>query len=276
MPEEAELAPIPEHPALDLRWPSGAASTVVVADLHLGLGAPEVGRGGPSEALARAMAHDLVAIGQERRAAGFLVVGDVKHPIVGVPRALRPVVFDFFSTLLAEGFSVEVILGNHDVGLAAALPREVIVHGPAGIVRGGAGFFHGHRWPSNRVLRARRLVVGHLHPGYRFAPTAATPAAKERCWVRAERPPPPRSKRRRRRPVVAAEEVIVLPAFNPLAGAESLNRERPARGRSFLVARFLAGGSSRAYLLDGTDLGEVLNRPARPRGPAAVRAPTGP
>lgn len=275
MPEEAELAPVPEHPALEMRWPSGARPTVVVADLHIGLGAPEVGRGGPSEALARAMAHDLVGIGQERNAAGFLVVGDVKHPIVGVPRPLRPVVFDFFATLLAAGFDVEVILGNHDVGLPAALPREVTVHPASGIVRGGAGFFHGHRWPSNRVLRARRLVVGHLHPGYRFAPTAETPAAKERCWVRTERLPEPPPRRRRRRASIAAHEVIVLPAFNPLAGAESLNRDRPTRGRSFLVARFLAAGIPRAYLLDGTDLGTVLTSTDRRRGPTAPRATRG-
>jgi uncharacterized protein len=275
MPEPAILAPIRERPALEIRWASGSAPTVAVADLHLGLGAPESGRGGPSDALARSMAHDLVAIGQEVHAAGFLVVGDVKHPIVGVPAPLRPVLFDFFSTLLAEGFSVEVVLGNHDVGLARALPSEVTVHNASGIVRGGVGFFHGHRWPSNPVLRAPRLVVGHLHPGYRFAPTADTPAAKERCWVRAERPPEPRPARRRRRAPIAAREVIVLPAFNPLAGAESLNRERPARGRSFLVGRFLAPGEPRAYLLDGTDLGAVLRAPGNRRPPAAARASSG-
>ncbi|MCI4370982.1 MAG: metallophosphoesterase [Thermoplasmata archaeon] len=274
MREEAVLTPIPEHPALEFRAPSSPSPTVVVADLHIGLGAPVTGHGGPAEALARAMAYDLVGIGRERRAAGFLVVGDVKHPIVGVPRVLRPVVFDFFSTLLAEGFEAEVILGNHDVGLAAVLPREVTVHGAAGIVRDGVGLFHGHRWPSNPVLRARRLIVGHLHPGYRFAPTANSPAPKERCWVRAERPAEPRPVRRRRRAPIAAREVIVLPAFNPIAGAESLNRDRPSRGRSFLVRRFLAPGEPRAYLLDGTDLGAVLRAPAHRRGPATPRAST--
>lgn len=51
--------------------------------------------------------------------------------------------------------------------------------------------------------------------------------------------------------------MIVLPAYNPLAGTEALNRQRPARGRTFLYHRFLSQGSARAYLLDGTDLGPL-------------------
>lgn len=271
---EARLAPIPERPALEFLAARGAArTTVVVADLHLGLGAPPGSGMGPPGALARGMALDLLRLLEERSAQRLLVVGDVKHPIVGTPPPLRPVVFDFFSTFLAEGIGVEVVLGNHDVGLARWLPREAIVHPATGLLEGGVGFFHGHRWPSARVLRAQRLVLGHLHPGFRFAPTPEAPSAKQRCWVRVEPIPAPPPKRRRRRPPVTAREIIVLPPFNPIAGTEALNRERPARGRSFLVARFLSLGRPRAYLLDGTDLGEVLTRrSARPSG-SRSRAP---
>jgi metallophosphoesterase superfamily enzyme len=127
------------------------------------------------------------------------------------------------------------------------------------------GIFHGHCWPSNRVLRAPRLVVGHLHPGFRLAPSPDDAEGKRRCWVRLELPPPSaRPRRRRRHSVVRASELIVLPAFNPLAGVEALNRERPARGRTFLYGRFLSQGVARAYLLDGTDLGPLtLPRPPR-------------
>jgi uncharacterized protein len=155
-------------------------------------------------------------------------------------------------------------LGNHDVGLVRHLPREVEVHPSTGIVRGEVGIFHGHRWPSNAVLRAPRLVAGHLHPGFRLAPTVEFPEGKRRCWVRVERTPPPaRPKAARRRVHIEprAREVVILPAFNPMAGTESLNRERPARGRSFLYRRFLRDGVARAYLLDGTDVG-VLRLPS--------------
>ncbi|MCI4340183.1 MAG: hypothetical protein L3K06_00920 [Thermoplasmata archaeon] len=272
----AHLAPIPDRPVLELTERGGErARTIVLADLHLGLGSTEASTSVPPDALARTMAWDLVGLGRERRARGFLVVGDVKHPIVGTPPSLRPVVFDFFSTLLGAGFRAEVVLGNHDVGLARWLPREVTVHPARGVVRSGVGFFHGHRWPSNPVLRADRLVVGHLHPGYRFAPTPDAPSTKQRCWVRVPLDPPrDPPKRRRRHGPVLARELVVLPAFNPIAGTEALNRERPARGRSFLVNRFLSKGPARAYLLDGTDVGDVLTRwRSAPTNAPAVRVP---
>jgi metallophosphoesterase superfamily enzyme len=268
---EFVLRPVPGRAALEFLPPGGApGATIVIADLHLGLGVGERESGVPAESLARSMALELLAIASERGARGVVVVGDVKHPIVGTPPPLRPVVFDFFSTLLGAGLSAEVVLGNHDVGLVRWLPKEVRVHPAEGLLRSGVGFFHGHRWPSNRLLGARRLVVGHLHPGFRFAPTADAPAGKQRCWVRAELPePPPKSRRRRRHAALTAREVIVLPAFNPVAGTEALNQEHPHRGRSFLVARFLAPGRARAYLLDGTDLGPILTSPSVRRSAAA-------
>jgi hypothetical protein len=225
------------------------------------------------------MSWSLVELARSRSARGFLLAGDAKHPIVGVPRALRPVVFDFFSTLLAEGFAVELVLGNHDVGLEPYLPREVVVHPADGIVRYGVGVFHGHRWPSDAVLRARTIVCGHLHPAFRFAPTADQTVGKQRCWVRVEYPPAPRrpTKRRRRHALLAARELIVLPAFQPLCANEALNRLRPSRGRTFLVKRFLSRGRSRAYLLDGTDLGAVVTSgfADRPRGSPSGDPPGG-
>lgn len=189
------------------------------------------------------------------RTRGILIVGDVKHPIVGVPRALRAVLFDFFGALLSDGLRVEVVLGNHDVGIEPHLPREVVVHPSEGAVVNGVGLFHGHRWPSPRVLRASKLVAGHLHPGVRFAPTMDEPRSKQRAWVRVDLSGSPVQDREGHR--VRARELIVLPAFHPLAGTEALNRERPGRGRTFLYHRFLEAGSARAYLLDGTDVGPI-------------------
>ena len=110
---------------------------------------------------------------------------------------------------------------------------------------------------------APTLVAGHLHPGFRLAPTADFPEGKRRCWVRVERSPPPETKRSRRRRHIEprAREIVILPAFNPIAGTESLNRNQPTRGRSFLYQRFLRGGVARAFLLDGTDVG-VLTPPS--------------
>jgi len=268
------LRPIPDVPALRLETPDAPAS-VLVADLHLGLGGTAVRPGGPPEGSADRMAEELVRILHAARAGSLVVAGDVKHPIVGAPPPLRPILFDFFAHLLREGFAVEVVLGNHDVGLARLLPREVVVHSAAGLVRAGVGIFHGHRWPSSPVLRQAQLVTGHLHPGFRLAPTSEEPDGKRPCWVRVELPPPlPRPKRPLRHGPIRARELVVLPAFNPLSGIEALNRQRPGRGRSFLFGRFLSRGEARAYLLDGTDLGRIVTTGLpRPGRRAAARAP---
>ena len=271
------LRPVPDVPALVLEPEGPGDRSLIVADVHLGLGASAERPGGPPEASGERLAASLLLTARAEQVHRIVIAGDVKHPIVGTPPALRPVVFELFRALLAEGFDVDVVLGNHDVGLERHLPREVTVQPASGAVYDGVGVFHGHAWPSAAVLRAPQLVAGHLHPGFRLAPSPDDPSGKRRCWVRLEfPPPPPRKGRRRRRHEIRARELVVLPAFNPLAGTEALNRQRPARGRTFLYLRFLSRGTPRAYLLDGTDLGP-LSLPRSEGSPRAARGvPRGP
>ncbi len=254
----AEVEPIRGSPALRLRPRASEGPTLVVADLHIGLGGIGERPGGPPEASAESMAESLVDLLDRTRASRLVVAGDVKHPIVGTPAPLRGVIFDFFGALLRTGHRIEVVLGNHDVGLTPWLPREVRVVPATGTVRSGVGIFHGHRWPSDRVLGSDIVVAGHLHPGFRLAPSPDDPSGKRPCWVRVRREPLP-VVRHRSGPhaPLRAREVVILPPFNPIAGLEALNRERLSRGRSFLFARFLSDGEARAYLLDGTDLGPL-------------------
>ncbi len=257
------VRPVPGAAALRIETEEGRRS-LVVADVHLGLGGTSERPGGPPEGSAGVLAGTLRGWAEQSGAGRIVIAGDVKHPIRGTPPPLRPVVFDFFAALLGAGLEVDVVLGNHDAGLVRYLPREVRVHAATGAVIDGVGVFHGHTWPTNAVLRAPTLVVGHLHPGFRLAPSPDDPEGKRRCWLRVAFPPPAARPRRRRRHELRAREMIVLPAFHPLAGTEALNRQRPARGRTFLYRRFLANGVTRAYLLDGTDLG-VLTPPVPPR-----------
>jgi uncharacterized protein len=258
-----------------LRWDSSRGRTLVVADLHIGLGDPR-GRGtGLAEGGAGAMARELLDLAHRERAHRVVVAGDLKHPIVGAPGRVGALLFGFCSELLTAGLELEVVTGNHDVGLARHLPREVEVHGPGGLLRDSVGLFHGHRWPEPELDRARSLVAGHLHPGFRLASGTGGGPEKLRCWLRVEysdrlRPRRPGGRR------MQARELLVLPAFNPLGGIETLNRSAPRRGRSFLFRRFLAGTRPRVFLLDGLEVGTIPTPPrpdaARPRARTA-RAP---
>ncbi|MCI4324794.1 MAG: hypothetical protein L3K00_02775 [Thermoplasmata archaeon] len=269
----AAIRPIPGAAALSVNPTDPRDRWVVIADLHLGLAEGARSLPPPPEADPRRLAASLVGIVRSVEAHRVVVAGDVKHPIVGTPKALRPVVFEFFAKLLSEGISTEVVLGNHDVGLVPHLPREVVVHPARGMVRDGVGVFHGHRWPSEEVLDCERIVAGHLHPGYRFAPSGTSPSGKLACWIRAEFPPLPAKSPPRK---FAARELVVLPAFHPLAGREALNRQKPRRSRSFLFHRFLGQGTARAYLLDGTDVGPIVTPGSDPPTGSRRRAPRAP
>lgn len=242
---------------------------LLVADLHLGLGEGDRSLPPAPEGRPEAISESLRRTARETGARGIVVAGDVKHPILGTPRALRPAMFRFFGDLLSDGLVVEVVLGNHDVGLVPTLPAEVRVHPASGLLRDGVGVFHGHRWPSQKVLAAERLVAGHLHPGVRFASAGESASGKLACWVRTEFLPVAPGERPRR---FAARELIVLPAYHPLAGREALNREKPRRSRSFLFGRFLSEGAPRAYLLDGTDVGPIVMPPGGRRSGVRSRA----
>ena len=248
---------------------------LLVADTHIGLGSMPGRPSEPPEASAEKMALSLLGTARAVSAKGVLHLGDVKEPILGTPAPMRSAVFRFFATLLSGGLETELVLGNHDVGLVRHLPQEVVVHPPSGTVRFGIGLFHGHRWPSMEVLGARCLVVGHLHPGVRLATTPNGRSGKQRCWIRVRFPRRRTPPRRSKDPRISARELIVLPPFNPIAGTEALNVDRPARGRAFLYRHFIAAGEVRAYLLDGTDLGNVIRLPPSSPGAEYGRAPRG-
>jgi metallophosphoesterase superfamily enzyme len=249
---ESMVRPLLRHPALLLAdGRRRSDTTLVIADVHLGYGATRERPEGPPGATVDDLAQQVLSAVRSAGAGTLVIAGDVKHPIVGIPPGLRPGVRRFFATLVAADLSVEIVPGNHDVGLRRNLPPSVRLHSPEGILHRGVGVFHGHRWPSEEVRAAARIVAGHLHPGVRLAPTPDDPHGKRRCWVRVA---PDRSRTTPSRGP-SASEVIVLPAFNPIAGIEALNREKPRRSRSFLVGRFLSGGPARGFLLDGTDIG---------------------
>jgi uncharacterized protein len=266
--EPAVVRPVPGHPVLQVDPTEGrGGSWLVAADVHLGLGSFQPGQPTPPGAGAEEMAEEILRVARGTKVRRVVFAGDLKQPIVGISPPLRRELFDFCSTLLADGLAVDVVPGNHDVGLARGLPREVRLHPVGGLRIGSVGVFHGHAWPSNSILRCSTLVAGHLHPGFRLAASSQGPGGKSRCWLRVEFPPSIRDRRRRKHGPLRARELIVLPALNPLTGTESLNRTAPARFRTFLWKRFVLRGSARAYLLDGTDLGPLT--PARPAAPGS-------
>jgi len=228
----------------------GEERVLVAADLHLGL-EHELWLGGvsiPSQTekiLAR-----LLGFLEEIKPDRLLLLGDIKH---NVPRTSWQEKREIpkFLRRLCDRAAVEIVPGNHDSNLADMAPPGVRGRPSSGFVLDGVGYFHGHTWPDEKVVRAKALVTGHLHPAIRLQDplghsSSRSVWAKTRLLSRAVQ---------EHYGFVGDSEIIVAPAFNHLCGGLPLNEPvEEMRGPLLAMADW---ENARLYLLDGTDLGTL-------------------
>lgn len=251
---------------------------LLVADLHIGFEYELARMGINIPYQSHRLLNELLAMVTESKARRLVIVGDLKH---GVPLASfqeKREIPQFFETLREKVEMVEVVRGNHDGGLQNLVPDYVKVHSSKGILLGDAfkvGVFHGHAWPSPKVMAADLLVVAHNHPtvvlrtplGIRLSrrvwakgacsgkSLAAAYLGKDRGQVEDDRI----EKFREAYDVSLGDpQMILMPAFNDLLGGFPVNSDTP---KSLLgpLMRTNAVDTSRfeVYLLDGTYLGKV-------------------
>ena len=131
----------------------GDERVLVAADLHLGL-EHELWLGGvsiPSQTekiLARLLGF-LAEIKPDR----LLLLGDIKHNVPKTSWQEKREIPEFLRRLCARAI-VEIVPGNHDSNLADMAPLGVRVRPSSGFVLDGVGYFHGHTWPDEKVMRA--------------------------------------------------------------------------------------------------------------------------
>jgi len=226
----------------------GEQRVLVAADLHIGIEHELWLEGVSVPSQTGKMLERLLGCLDEIRPDRLLLLGDVKHNVPRTSWQERREVPDFLSRIAGK-VKVDVVPGNHDGDLADLAPPGVRMRPSSGFVLDGVGYFHGHTWPDERVMRAKSLVAAHLHPAVRLVDRLGHSPTSP-VWVRA----------RLRREAVeehygfsAQTEIIVAPAFNPLCGGLPLNEPvEDMRGPLLAMADIEA---ARIYLLDGTDIG---------------------
>ncbi|MFC7215822.1 metallophosphoesterase [Saliphagus sp. GCM10025334] len=279
----ARLEPVPDEPAAVAELDDERA--LVVADYHAGYEAGlryERGVDVPSRAEERRTR--LCSLLERTAANRLIVLGDLMHAI-GDPGGAERGELEVLFESLSDGVSVTLVRGNHDGAIEGWLgagydePGSLENHDGdgSGTVEGelggtplqitdgsgvrldGLGCCHGHTWPDRSVLEADIVCLGHEHPTVRLEDDVGG-ARVERVWLRGRLDPAPFRGRDGEAydglPWLEGDadppEVVVVPAFNDLAGGTWTNREN----QSFL-APFLpeALASTESYLLDGTRLG---------------------
>ncbi len=198
-----------------------AGTTLVVADLHIGIEAEFSRRGVRVPSGTGLLKGRLLELVKKTRARELVVLGDVKHKVPGVSFQEERELPRFFS-----GFPVPVTVapGNHDPELTRLAP-EVNVASSAGFKKGPFYFSHGHAWPARASLACDTIFIGHLHPHIEFRDTIGK-MWLEPVWVNAELN---KKKMGARYGTVPATlpRLIVVPAFNQLTGTIPLNRAQP-------------------------------------------------
>jgi metallophosphoesterase superfamily enzyme len=154
---------------------------------------------------------------------------------------------------LKENFSkVFLVKGNHDDFLEKIVPKRIKVYGSRGFKLGKYGFFHGHAWPSKRLMQCDYLFLAHLHPGIEFRDKFGFRSV-EQVWIKNEFDLN-KVKEKYKLKKVGKLNIIIIPAFNKLLGSMSLNKliekEKPG-----IIAKLMDMEKSKVYLLDGTFLG---------------------
>jgi len=245
------VEPVPDDPAAlaDL----GDERALVVADYHAGIELGLRREGVELDSRAADRREHLLDLVGRTEPDRLVVLGDLGHDIGDPWREEREEIADLLAAV-TDRVPVTLVKGNHDgdvEGLAADLGLDLEITRSDGVRLGDVGFAHGHTWPSQAVLAADVVCVGHEHPVVRLEDEVGG-YRLERVWLRGPLDPAPFRAYHGEEDLPVGDELVVCPAFNDLSGGTWIN----VRGQEFL-APFLPAGlvDGEAWLLDGTRLG---------------------
>jgi putative SbcD/Mre11-related phosphoesterase len=251
----ATVEPLPGEPAAvaDL----GTERALVVADVHCGIEAAlRYERGVELASNADVRRERLLSLLDRSRADRLVVLGDLGHRI-GDPKGDELDELETLVEAVTARVPLTVVKGNHDGGVAEAFGEraDVEVTSTDGARFGDVGILHGHTWPSEAVLSAETICIGHEHPTVKLTDSVGG-SRVEQAWLRGSLD---KNVFVEGLDVDAPDlewrdlEVVVFPAFNDRSGGTWVNVE----GQEFL-SPFLPDGlvDGEVYLLDGTRLGD--------------------
>ncbi|MGC8849653.1 MAG: metallophosphoesterase [Candidatus Bathyarchaeia archaeon] len=263
-------------------WPAmlleDGERVLVASDFHLGLEYELAKMGINIPHQTERILGELLSLIKEHGPERLLLIGDIKHgvPITSFQEGRE--IHRFFSALLDEVKAIDVIRGNHDGNLQRLVPEGVMIHPSSGLLLGEGyrvGAFHGHAWPSPKLMEADVMVMGHNHPTVLLR-TPLGIRSSHRVWVKgacsasslarafleqaglAPEDDPLNAFKSRFKVDARNPEFILMPAFNDLLGGLPINSEPPEN----LLGPLLRTGALdiddfEVYLLDGTYLGRV-------------------
>jgi putative SbcD/Mre11-related phosphoesterase len=238
------IQPIINEPALFI----ADKKIVIIADLHIGIESELKTYGLNTGSQTKKMLNHIISILEKYKPEEIIILGDVKHNIPSSTFQERKDVRNFLETLQSYGF-IHLLPGNHDGNIKKFLPRNIIIHPSDGFTIENIGFVHGHRWPSEEVMRCDQIIIGHTHPTVMLVDRLGFKMF-ESCWLKGKTI---KNKIVERYPNCIDTRILIMPAFNPLCGGIAINVE----GVTGPIGKIMDINNTEIYLLDGSLIGRV-------------------
>jgi putative SbcD/Mre11-related phosphoesterase len=201
---------------------------LVIADLHIGYEKILSIRGYNIPKQIKNFFEQIKELKVKTGVKNLIILGDIKHNVPKIAVEEKYDVPNFFHELSKIFEKIIVIKGNHD-GLLERMVHEPNVEIVREKIIEDTGFIHGHTKPSNELMLCKTIIMGHVHPSFKFV-DALGARHNYPCWIIGKLNP----KKLKGYEKIECEKVVVVPAFNkffsgygkfvgPLAKALKLN-----------------------------------------------------
>jgi putative SbcD/Mre11-related phosphoesterase len=181
---------------------------LVVGDLHIGYEKQLEERGYSVPSQVVYFIKKIIELKKETGASRLLLLGDIKYNIPRIAYEEKYDVPNLFRALSTEFEEIIVTKGNHD-GNIERMIHENNVRIVNEFSFEGFGFTHGHRLPSEELLKCETVIIGHIHPTLKFRDELGV-RHNYPCWMFAK------FKKTKKFKDAKIKRVIVVPCFNPL------------------------------------------------------------
>ena len=267
------------HPAVLIK--NGKTKSLVIADPHLGWENALRDKGIHVPSQSTKLLEKLVAVLCKYKPDELLILGDVKYSVVAVKSGEWHDIPEFFNELENYVKAIAIIRGNHDANLEALLPSNISLLPATGTIIGDVGLFHGHRWPSPKLLKCKTIIMGHLHPVAVFRDPAGFRIIRQ-VWVKAKchtaklaktllqkhrikiDSTPETAVKKHYNFRIRTNQLIIMPSFNNFLGGRPITETKPRKKGQppsmigpVLRSEAVDIDNSEIYLLDGTFLGTL-------------------
>jgi putative SbcD/Mre11-related phosphoesterase len=226
---------------------------LVIAELHLGIEYQLYKSGITIPPQGEKFKEIIEKLIEQTKSKILIIVGDIKHKVPGSTIREDKEIPKFLNSL-KEKIKIILVRGNHDDQIEEIVPDDVKVYGSRGFKLGKYGFFHGHAWPSKKLMQCDYLFIAHIHPALEFKDNFGHRSVSY-VWLKGKLNKE-LIKKKFELKKTGKLITIVLPTFNNILGGVAVNKitEEEVIG-PLLKNKVFDLDNSKVYLLDGTYLG---------------------